>query len=499
MRILLAHRKEHLEFPHPLIKVELFGKVKPSGLDKLKVTMKFSRESEVYPYRKNIDLYHQDQSEKLIRELADYFILKIEEVRKCIVQLTNEVESYRMELLEDKSIPDKILSAEERKEAEKYLSNPDLMQRIMDDIGKTGIVGEEINRMLLYVAATSRKLENPLHVYSTGATGTGKTYLQHQIANLIPEEDRIHLTSLTDASLYYFTKEELDGKVLFIEDLGLVSRDALYMIRELQTSKRLTRTLVDRDESGENRAVRKTVHAKVSVFATTTKIALYEDNANRVILIHPDNSDTQQEAITQYMKHKASGKVNTDEQEKYRYLLRNIQRVLVPVRVLNPFASSLTLPCTVTALLRTMNIYLSLIEAITFLNQFRREVKTDKEGLKYIESTEEDIEWANKLIKETLLAKSDDLSPSVRTFLESLKKHIKKGESFTSKEVKQHIRITSPTLVRYLRELLNKEYISASGNKNKGLQYTLRTDEDYDRIKSELKNFGKESEVESNQ
>lgn len=494
MRILIARKKELLEFPHPLINIELFGKLKLTGLDKLKVTMKLSCNEDEYPYRKCVDLYNQDQSENLIRDLANHFKLKIEDVRKCIVQLRNELDSYRMEILEDKAVPAKVLLSEEKKEAEKYLSSPNLMKQLTNDIGKTGIVGEEINRTLAYVAATSRKLQNPLHLYSMGATGTGKTYLQHQIASLIPSEDKIQLTSLTDTSLYYFTKEELDGKLLCIEDLGLVSQEGLYMIRELQTSKRLTRTLVDRDESGESRAVRKTVEARVSVFATTTKLSLYEDNSNRVLLIHPDHSDKQQQAITDYMKLKAANKVDTDEQEKYRYLLQNIQRVLAPIKVVNPFAPSLALPQTVTAQLRTMNIYLSLIEAITFLNQFRRPVQKDKDGLKYIESTQEDVEWANKLIREILLAKSDDVSPFVRTFFEGLKKHIKKGESFTTKELKSHFRMASPTLSRYLKELLNKEYIVASGNRYKGLQYSLREDQDYTRIQAEIKNFGKKSE-----
>jgi DNA primase len=496
MSILITHRKEHLEFPHPIIKVELFGKVRITGLDKFKVTMKFSREGEVYPFRKSIDLYNQDQAEKLIRELADHFVLPLTEVRKCIIQLTGELESYRMELMEDKAIPQKILSPEERKETEKYLSSPNLMNRIQQDIGKTGIVGEEINRLLAYVVATSRKLSNPLHLYSMGSTGLGKTYLQHCILNLIPEEDRIQLTTLTDSSLDYFTKEELDSKILAIEDLGLVSNDVLAKIRELQTSQRLTKSFVNRSESGEVNTIVRSVEAKVSVFGTTTKVSLYEDNVNRALVIHPDMSEKQQQAITEYMKLKAANKVDTDGQNKYIDLLQNIQRVLAPIKVVNPFATSLILPSTVTAPLRTMNIYLSLIEAITFLNQFRREIKTDKGGLKYIESTQEDIEWANKLIRDTLFAKSDDLSPSVRSFLEGIKKYGKKGESFTSKELKSHFRITSPTLVRYLRELLSKEYITASGNKYKGLQYTLRTDEDYDRIKSELHNFGKKSEDE---
>jgi DNA primase len=496
MSVLITHRKEHLEFPHPLIKIELFGKVRPTGLDKLRVTLKFSSESKVYPFRKSIDLYNQDQIEKLIRELADSFLLKIEEVRKCIAQLTDELDEYRMEMLEDKAVPVKVLSAEEKKEAEKYLSSPNLMSRIMADIGKTGIINEQINRTLLYVAATSRKLENPLHVYSTGSTGTGKTYLQHQILKQIPEEDLIQLTSLTDNSLDYFTKEELDGKILAIEDLGLVSPEVLAKVRELQTSKRLTKSIVDKSENGESKTIVRSVKAKVSVFGTTTKVNLYEDNSNRVLIIHPDNSEKQQQAITEYMKLKAAGKVNTDEQDKYRALLQNIQRVLVPVRVLNPFAPTLTLPNTVTAPLRTMNIYLSLIEAITFLNQYKREVKKDKDGSKYIESTEEDVEWANKLIRDILFNKSDDLSPSVRTFFEELKKDKGKNASFTTKELKANSRISTATIVRYLRELLGKEYITASGNRYKGLLYTLKDDQDYSRISEAMKNFGKKSEGE---
>lgn len=38
-----------------------------------------------------------------------------------------------------------------------FLQQPDLLQRTNDIIGKSGMVGEELNRLIMYLIFTSRK------------------------------------------------------------------------------------------------------------------------------------------------------------------------------------------------------------------------------------------------------------------------------------------------------------------------------------------------------
>ena len=85
-----------------------------------------------------------------------------------------------------------------------------------------------------------------MHCISLGSSGTGKTHLQSKVAELIPEEDKIEMTVLSANAFYYFNRTELQNKLILIEDLdGAAS--VLYPLRELQSKKRITKTVVHKD------------------------------------------------------------------------------------------------------------------------------------------------------------------------------------------------------------------------------------------------------------
>ena len=109
-------------------------------------------------------------------------------------------------------------------------------------ISKSGMIGEESNRLLMYLIFTSRKLNQPLHVVSLGASGTGKTHLQEKVGELIPEEDKIEITVLSENAFYYFGQRELKNKLILIEDLD-GAESSLYPLRELQSKKRISKTI----------------------------------------------------------------------------------------------------------------------------------------------------------------------------------------------------------------------------------------------------------------
>jgi DNA primase len=67
------------------------------------------------------------------------------------------------------------------------------------------------------------------------SSGSGKTYLQEKISELIPQEEKIEITRITENALYYFKQHELEPKLILIEDLdGALS--VFYPLRELQTA-----------------------------------------------------------------------------------------------------------------------------------------------------------------------------------------------------------------------------------------------------------------------
>ncbi|MCP3660302.1 MAG: DNA primase, partial [Bacteroidetes bacterium] len=198
---------------------------------------------------------------------------------------------------------------------------------------------------------------------------------------------------------------------------------------------------------------------------------LYEDNANRSILIYLDNSKNHKEAIMNYQRSLAAGQINQSKEQEIKEFFKDIQSVLKPIKVINPYAPKLIIPETDFKPLRTNSHYLNFIEVITFYKQYQKEKKIDKNGENYIETTLEDIKEANELLKEVLLNKSDELTKASRNFLEMIKNYLKihKKETFYSKELRIEYRINPNTLKRYLRELRQYGYIKIiAGNSSKG-------------------------------
>lgn len=162
--------------------------------------------------------------------------------------------------------------------------------------------------------------------------------------------------------------------------------------------------------------------------------------------------------------------------------------MLRKVKVINPYATMLDIPDCVFKKLRTNMHYLRLIEIITFYHQFQREPKKGADGKPYISTTPEDIAWANYLIKDSLLRKSDELGGQLRHFFESLKSFADKKEEpkvIYAKEAREAFRMNPMTINRYLRELENRGYIQRNGgNRKTGFEYEIKAWDEYEKLKS---------------
>jgi len=478
---------DHITYTHPPLDIAVLGGIRLEGLDRMRVTLKVQIEH--LSIRHNLDLYNDNQTEKLIRKVAERLEVGTSVVAAALTDLTDELEQYRLQELErqiktqDKR---KMLTPDEIKAAQQYLSAPNLMERSKEDIGKSGVIGEEDNRLLMYLIFTSRKRGNPLHVISLGSSGIGKTHLQEKVGALIPEEDKLEITTLSGNAFYYFGQQELRNKLILIEDLDGTD-EVLYPLREIKSKKKITKTVVVKNTKGETRTVSLVVEGPVCVSGCTTKESLYEDNANRSFLIYIDESKEQDKKIMDYQRKLSAGKIDLAAEHTIQEQFRNMQRILVPVTVRNPYAEKLQIPEEVFKPRRSNAHYLAFIEAVTFYHQYQREKQYDKEtGEEYIETTIEDIEQGNKLMKEVLIQKSDTLNAACRKYLEWLKGWLQKKKkiSFTNKEVRQVLRINPSNQKRYMLQLQDFDHVQKiQGEKGKTHHYSITNLEEYEKLK----------------
>lgn len=487
--ISLKGSPNHLYFNGDCVDIEVLGGISLHALNRLRVTLKITAD-----YRKlrlSLDLYHDEQVDRLIRKVAERLEVKTKAFETDISNLTDALENYRFQQIEGEKLDNEetILSDEEKESAEKYLSEPNLIERTQTDLEQAGIIGEEINRLLMYLIFTTRKQDHPLHVISLGESGMGKTYLQEKISGLIPPEDQLQITALSENAFYYFKPQELNHKLLLIEDLD-GAESSLYPLRELQSKGRISKTVVQKDASGTLRTAHLKVNGPVSIGAATTKSRIYEDNADRCFLIQPDESEAQSDRIQGYQKKLSAGKINLHAQRKVVKLLQNCQRVLEPIKVVNPYAEYLSIPKSVLKPRRTNAHYLHFIAAVTFYHQYQREKKTDTQsGESFIETTPEDIKIAHSLLKEVLLAKADELSRACRTYFEKVKDNLKaeQTDTFKSQKIRGLFRINPNTQRRHMAELLRYGYIEKiGGDQRNGFIYQISDQDNYQDLQSEV-------------
>jgi DNA primase len=472
---------------------EILGGIKITGLDRMKVTLKVQHKEKVnQPQWYSFDLYNQVQREQTINNVAETLEVSTQQTTQTFIQLITELENYRInkiEALQPKPQVSNEPSAAARQTAISELKKPKLLQRTSQLLQQCGIVGEENNSLIAYLIYTKRKQEVPLHVMFLGSSGSGKTYLQERISELIPEEDKIEITQITENALYYFKQEELKNKLILIEDLdGALT--VFYPLRELQTKRKISKTVTLKDSKGNLKTITLTVEGPVCVSGCTTKEKIYEDNANRCILLYTDQSRDQDKRINEYQTKLSAGEVNKEREQQYKELFKNMQRVLRPINVINPYAKFIVLPEQVFKPRRTMTLLLGFIEAITFYHQYQREVKKDAAGQLYIETTIDDIEAAFSLLKDVLFSKSDELAKATRSFFEKLKQHLtdNKLESFTPQQIRKAFRIEPRTIQRYIRELKQYGFIKPVGSfkHRKGFEYNITDAEEYRQLKSEI-------------
>ncbi|WP_430613547.1 toprim domain-containing protein [Flavobacterium sp. JP2137] len=366
-----------------------------------------------------------------------------------------------------------------------FLQQPQVIERLNQLIGKAGIVGEANSRMLLFLITLSYLNKSPLHALVQGSSGSGKTHIINRIADLMPQEDVLRFTRITESSLYNWGEFDLFQKVIVIEDLDGLKEDALYALREFISNQVLRSSVTIKDKKGNNKSSHKIVKGQFSSLSATTKGETYEDNMSRSFLIAVDESAGQTAKIINYQNRRNAGEIDPNESRKAIGFIQKVVRGLKVYEVINPYATKLHLPDKVHKIRRLNEMYQAVIKQVTFLNQFQRQLTKDNQLITEIE----DIEQATEILFESIVLKVDELDGSLRQFFERLKKYVKKDhQDFMQREIRQEFNISKTQLQRYINSLLELEYIhQIGGYANKGIKYKISYWDNHHKFRVEIK------------
>ncbi len=351
--------------------------------------------------------------------------------------------------------PEVQLSEPERERALGLLKDPGLVERIVADFERVGMVGEQDNCLIGYLAAVSRKLDRPLAVIVQSTSAAGKSALQEAVLSMVPEEERVSFSAMTGQSLFYMGESDLQHKVLAVAEEEGAER-AAYALKLLQSEGELRIASTGKDgQTGRLVTHTYTVRGPVAIFLTTTTIDVDEELLNRCVVLSVDEEREQTRAIHERQRERETldGLLADHERQAVVKLHQDAQRLLEPLAVVNPFARALTFSDARTRTRRDHMKYLTLIRAVALLHQHQRPRRTastaDGGVLTYIEATREDILLANQLAHAVLGRSLDELPPGTRRLLSLIEAHVERV-AVEQGTVRERVRFTR----RELRQAL---------------------------------------------
>ena len=243
------------------------------------------------------------------------------------------------------------------------------------------------------------------------------------------------------------------------------------------------------------------VEGPVAILLTTTSADLDEELQNRCLTLAVDDSPEQTARIhaLQRERRTLAGLVGKAERAAVLGLLRNVQRLLKPLDVLNPYAPALTFTSGRARNRRDHEKYLTLIDAIALLHQHQRprgrhEVALPGGGgssakvVEYVAVTLDDIALANELAPEVLGRSLDELPPQTRRLLDHIKTLVKAKQatpgqsaklaaSFARRELREACGWSLTQVRVHLERLVELEYLELRhGKLGGGFVYELMID-----------------------
>jgi len=424
------------------------------------------------------DLYSAKARKSFIRDTSILFKSEQDIIENDMLSLIGQVEQFINSSKQTPVIDNKqSMSDKERAEALRYGKAPTLINKILKDSEILGYLGEQSNKLISYLAMTSRKMSNPISIMILSASGAGKSALQDTILKMCPPEDLEKLTSVTEKALFYKDKDSLKHKVLALaEEAG--AEEASYAIRNLISSKELIIEATVKDSiTGRMTTMKNIVYGPTAVFKTTTNPETDAETKSRFIILAVDESRDQTRRVLAYQRQMQTLEGFIQSQNKKQIIKKhhNFQRLLKPLAVFNPYARLLTYQDKKLWARRDNPKYLQLINTIAFLHQLQRPLKK-RDGVEYIEVIFEDIAIANELSIEILGRSCDDLSSPATRLLEIIKDLAKENEKtgLNRREIREASGWGETYVRRIINELVRLDYLSSChSNFGKSFTYEL--------------------------
>ena len=351
--------------------------------------------------------------------------------------------------------------------AESLLADRWIVQRIEMAFEGAGIAGEEDLALMLYLIGTSRLLPRPLAAIVQGQSSSGKSYLIDKVASMFPAESVVWATTMTPQALFHAKPGSLSHRWVVAGERSRVDNDdraeATRALREMLAAGRLSK-MMPMKVGGEIVTITIEQPGPIAFVESTTSARVFEEDANRCIMLSTDERRSQTETILKRLATYASGKVRS-EGPRVVALHQTLQRLLERREIVIPFAERLAELFEVFAerveCRRAFPMLLSLIQASALLHQRQRQ--TDTDGRLIAEPA--DYAIAARLLASPLARTLGEcLSDPARRFLDRLLAEVDDPLNpmqipFNAAEIRGRLKGGRSTVNGFLIELEDKQFL----------------------------------------
>lgn len=355
-------------------------------------------------------------------------------------------------------------------EAEQMLAAPDLIDRISADIEAAGVAGEEDLRLTLYLIGVSRLLPRPLAGIVQGQSSSGKSYTIERVAAMFPKEAIVHATQMTPQALFHARPGSLSHRWVVAGERSRIDNDdkaeATRALREMLAAGRLSKMMPVKI-GGEIQTVTIEQPGPIAFVESTTAARIFEEDANRCILLSTDERRNQTKTILRRLAFHVSGKASAVAPhllERHHALQRLLRRNEVVIPYAEHLASELEEFADRCECRRAFPMILSMIQASALLHQRQR--RTDKDGR--IIAERPDYELAARLLSGPLgRTIGESISDPARRFLEKVLAEVDDpidplSVPFTAAVVRQRLQAGRSTVSGFLAELEDKGFLEVA-------------------------------------
>jgi hypothetical protein len=339
--------------------------------------------------------------------------------------------------------------------ARSMLKDPNLIKRIIEDIAALGVAGENILTATIYLVGTSRLLPKPLNAIVKGLSSSGKSYLIEKTAALFPPEAVLRATQQTPQALFYAEPGSLSHRFIVGGERSRVENDdtadATRALREMQSSGKLSK-LVTMKQGGQMVTKQVEQDGPIAFIESTTLATIFEEDANRAILLHTDERPKQTRQIVQRLAAGYSGDAGSGDAQRIINRHYALQRMLKPLPIVIPFARRLGELFTSdrVEVRRAFPQLMSMIETSALLHQHQRQVDSDGR----LVATADDYQLARHLLAGPMSRLlGGRISESARRFYDRLAGRFAVDQKFTTTEAANSESVSRRAVTGYLVEL----------------------------------------------